>query len=75
MTRETTFLIDIWDSVRDFIPANKRADAAIGVVRSMAEYGIEASDLAAIEDEDRDLFEAYKEVFEIEDQEDEDEDY
>ena len=71
MTSETELVINIWETFKDFIPASKRADYAVDLIRHCVEYGFEASDLAAIVDEDDDLTEAYELVFEDEPEEDE----
>ncbi len=73
MNIEAQMLFEIWDAVRDFVPVGKRSGVAETIVKAMAEYGFEATDLAEIVDEDEDLAEAYQVVFadydEIEDDE------
>ena len=64
MSSESQLVIGLWDAVRDFIPANKRADAAVGIMTAIQDFGIESSDLGGVEDEDDDLNAALKEVFE-----------
>ncbi len=66
MSRESQMVVEIWDNVRDFIPASKRSDAAESIVMAAADYGFEASDLAEMVDVDKDLAEAYEKVFEFE---------
>ncbi len=73
MSSEAELVIEIWETVRDHIPAPKRSDLAKELLYIFADYGFTASDLTDIVDEDPDLTDAYEEVFEpmeIEDEED-----
>jgi hypothetical protein len=69
MSAEAQVVIEIWDSVRDFIPANKRLDIAENILKSFADYGFEANDLHEIIDEDKDLEEAFEIIFSDQDDE------
>ena len=60
MTPETRLVLEIWDSVRDFIPNNKRFDVAEIILKAMVEYGMEPNDFAEVIDEDNDLAEVYE---------------
>lgn len=62
MTGEAQLLVEVWDAIRDYLPAAKRADSALGIVRAFHEYGFEARDLSGALDEDRDLAEALEVV-------------
>lgn len=57
------FILDVWESVRDNIPASKRHDAANGIITAALEYGFESAELAPIVDEDKDLAEAFFDVY------------
>lgn len=63
MSAEVQLVIDVWEAVRDHLPPNRRVEAAFGIMRALAEYGLEAADLGDVEDEDADLAEAFGEVF------------
>lgn len=67
MSAEAQLLIDVWEAVRDHLPARQRAAVALDIVNAMAEFGFEASDLASAEDEDHDIGDAYREVFDLND--------
>lgn len=70
MTSEAQLVIEIWEAVRDVIPFSKKSNAAIGILAAIAEYGFDRSELAAIEDEDDDLSEAFSHVFGDDDRDD-----
>lgn len=63
MSNDTQLILDIWETVRDILPATKRAEVANGILRAFSEYGFEARDISGIADEDSDLEEAYYEIF------------
>lgn len=63
MTSEYALTTEIWELVRDFIPANKRDDVAFGLLNCLNEFGFERKDLVDIQDEDKHLSYAYHEVF------------
>lgn len=62
MAAEAQLLVDIWDAVRDVVPAGRRPDLAEAVVRAFANYGCEPADLHDVED-DPDLTQACQVVF------------
>lgn len=66
MNRESIFLMGVWDAVRDNLPPGKRSDIAVSIVTAAADYGWDASDLRDIMGEDDILTEAVTEVFELE---------
>jgi hypothetical protein len=70
MSSESELVINVWETFKDFVPASKRGEYAIELVRSFAEYGFEHDDLSDIVDEDDDLTDAYSVVFEDEINED-----
>jgi hypothetical protein len=43
MNSETKLVVDLWDYMRDVIPAGKRTDAAIKMLDLFQEYGYEVS--------------------------------
>lgn len=77
MSRESDLLFDIWEKVRDLIPAkgSQRADAALEIIRCFADYGFDAKDLRAATEEDRYLAKAFPLVFEEDEDEEEGDDY
>jgi hypothetical protein len=60
---DAQLVIDIWDTVRDNVTASKRTEVAIGIMRAVLEYGMEANEIASVADEDKDLEEAFFEVY------------
>lgn len=73
MSSESELVINVWETVKDFIPVAKRTEYATDLVKHFADYGFEASDLSEIVDEDDDLTEAYKMVFEDDEDDSDDE--
>ena len=75
MNSESSLVMEIWEAVRDFVPASKRTDVAVSVLRSVQEFGLEANDLNDLLDEDEHLNAAHKIVFnnEHDDEEDDEE--
>lgn len=70
MSSESELLINVWETFKDFVPASKRSEYAIDLMRHFAEY-FDPSDLVAVVDEDDDLTEAYEAVCVDEDDDDE----
>jgi len=70
MSPEATLIFEIWDEVRDFIPVQKRLDIAESILKSVADFGFEAEDVADIADEDPDLANAFDVVYLDEDPKD-----
>ncbi len=68
MTSEAEFVIELWESVRDFIPNSKREEAATGIVQAVLNYGIEYADIASIEDEDELLGEVLRNIVDPEEE-------
>jgi hypothetical protein len=66
MTKECRFLFEIWEQVRDVVPSARRTDVATGIMRAFAEFGYDERDLADIVDEDPQLAKAYRDVFDVE---------
>lgn len=63
MNSETRLIMELWEGVRDTIPAPKRVDIAMQWLRSFEEYGIDNSDFADVVGEDKYLEEAYNALF------------
>jgi hypothetical protein len=72
MKSESNLVMEIWEMFRDYVPHSRRTDTALGLLRAFEEYGFEADDLADVLDEDDSLTAAYRECFDIEDDEAED---
>lgn len=75
MTNESNLVFQVWELVRDQLPAARRYDVAVGMFRSFAEYGFEKRELQDILDEDPSLTRAFNDAFDDEDEDDEDYDY
>lgn len=63
MKSESNLVFEIWDLVRDSIPAARRNDVAITILRHFEEYGFQSEDLEDILDEDDHLTVAFRMVF------------
>lgn len=77
MSSEFQFITEVWAAVRDVVPANKRADTAVGIMKAFEEYGFTSKELMDVVEEDNDLSDAYHDVFhdDHEDEEAESEDF
>lgn len=71
MKVESSFLLEVWEITRDFVPAGRKLDTAVSLMRSFEEFGMDNNDLVDVIDEDDTLTAAYKLVFGL-DSEDED---
>ncbi len=60
---ESNLVIEIWEQVRDSLPAARRTEIAGGIIRAFIDFGFEQEDLHDIIDEDDNLTAAYNEVF------------
>lgn len=72
MNSESRLISEIWESVRDSIPAPKRLDTAMAHLRFFEEYGFDTDDFADLIGEDKYLEEAYKTLYEEDPEEDTD---
>jgi len=63
MNNDAQLVIDVWEAVRDNLPANKRSDTALAILRAFQSYGFEDRDIELIVDEDDDLEEAFYVVY------------
>jgi hypothetical protein len=73
MTNENTLVLEIWELVRDQLPAARRLETAAGILRAFEEYGFDKRDLDEIVEEDAYLAKAFHEVFDVD--QDEEDDY
>jgi hypothetical protein len=72
MNSESKLIAEVWDLVRDCIPANRRLEIAIAFLQNFEEYGFDSRDMGDIVDEDAYLRRAYADLF---DEEEEAEDF
>jgi hypothetical protein len=63
MNSESRLILENWETVRDFVPANKRLDVAIQWLRSFEEFGVDPGDFHDLVGEDKILEEAYHVLF------------
>ena len=63
MNSETDLLIAVWEAVRDNLPAAKRSEAAHGILQAFLDYGFESREICSAADEDKDLEEAFIDVY------------
>lgn len=69
MKQESMIIIELWDLVRDTIPASQRLDIAISFLKAFEEYGFDSKDMQDITDEDTHLKRAYDDLFHDEEEE------
>lgn len=76
MKAESELVHYIWEHVREAIPSSKRADIALSIVKQFEDFGFDYKELQDLTDEDVDvhLANAYRAVFEFEEEEENDED-
>lgn len=70
MNSESRLISELWEAVRDTIPAPKRSDIAQQWLRFFEEYGFDTEDFADLIGEDKYLEEAYKTLYEEDPEED-----
>lgn len=73
MKIESNLTMELWEIVKDYVPASQRTDVAISILKSLEDFGFDANDLTDILDEDDHLTSAYRAIFGGD--EDEDGDY
>lgn len=74
MNSESRLILELWETVRDTIPAPKRTDVALNWLRSCEEYGFDSVDLGDLVGEDKNLEEAFNLLYD-EEEDDDDQDY
>ncbi len=72
MNSEANFIMEIWNAVRDHLPAGRRSEAAAAIMQAAAEYGWDGSDLSDIIGEDDILTSAFEDAFDPADEIDDD---
>jgi hypothetical protein len=73
MNSESKVVAELWDLVRDHIPASRRLEIAISFLQKFEEYGFDPRDMQDIIDEDVYLRRAFVDLFEDEEENEEDE--
>jgi hypothetical protein len=73
MKSESKLLIELWDTIRDQIQPARRLEVATSFVQCFEDYGMDERDLQDVLDEDPYLTRAYREVFDIEESHDDEE--
>ena len=69
---ESNLVIEVWEQVRDYLPAARRQEAAVGIIRAFVEFGFDKEDFSDIIDEDDVLTAAFNEAFDEGEDEDQD---
>lgn len=72
---ESRLILELWENVRDQIPAAKRTDVAVTWIRAFEDYGFEPEDMADLIGEDRNLEEAFQSLYGEDEEDFDDEDY
>lgn len=73
MKSESQLVIELWDLVRDQIQPARRLETATSFLRAFEEFGMDERDLQDVLDEDPYLTRAYREVFDVEEDQQNDE--
>lgn len=68
-------LLDLWESVVEYLPSAKREDVAIRLVQIFADKGLDEKDFATIKGEDQHIDSAIESLFEGEEDEEDYYDY
>jgi hypothetical protein len=74
---ESNLVFELWEQVREYIPAARRTEVAVGFIKSFSDFGFEKEDFHDIIDEDEALSAAYSEFFndDYDEHENEEDDY
>jgi hypothetical protein len=72
MELDAKFVAELWETIKDFVPANKREELATLMLELMVEHDIEILDLDELHGVDDDLDVAMEAVFEDLDLEEDD---
>ncbi len=73
MKSESNLVMQVWETVRDHLPAQHRVTLAISLMKHFQEFGFEREDFVDVLDEDEALTAAFRELFEDETDDYEDE--
>lgn len=60
---EAELALELWNAVRDFIPAGKRDAVAEEFLSKFENFGVDPLELADVVDEDRNLSNAFQELY------------
>ncbi len=74
-TSDTEILLDIWDTLKSFIPSKDKMEAAERIVKIFDEFGIRKTDICEMTEEDKILQTAYDRYFSNDEEYDEDEEW
>jgi len=75
MNSESKVVAELWDLVRDHIPSPRRLEMAIAFLRAFEEYGFDSRDMIDIMDEDQYLCRAFADLYDVGDEDEEDDEY
>ena len=73
MRSESNLVYELWEIMREHVPAPRRVDTAMSLIRSFIDFGFEKEDFADATEECEVLRSAYNLVFEADEDEDEEE--
>ena len=71
-TSDTEILLDIWDTLKSFIPSKDKMEAAERIIKIFDEFGISKQDIFEMTEEDKILQTAYDRYFSNDEEYDED---
>jgi hypothetical protein len=60
---EVELILELWNSVKDFIPAKSRDDVAEEFLSTLTNFGVDSGELSIIAEEDRNLHNAFETLF------------
>ncbi len=68
ISNEAQLVIEVWDYVKEFMPAKRRQEIAASILKSFENYGFDPSDMKDImyEEDEAVLAKAYQELYEYE---------
>lgn len=75
MKSESSLILSMWELIKEGVPAARRTDLAISILRNFEEYGFDSSDMSDILDEDDHLTAAFRAIFGGDEDEETDDDY
>ncbi len=75
VTSDTEILLDMWDTLKSFIPAKDKMEAAERIIKIFDEFGIHKTEISEMTEEDKILQTAFDRYFSNDDEYDEDEEW
>ncbi len=63
MNGESELIINIWDKIKDYIPASKRGDMALSILKNFEEFGFDRNEMRFVGEEDKYLAKAYEDLY------------